>query len=488
MITFQTQNDNVRMSVMTNLQARNPYTGEWDYTFEAASPADVKATCDRVRANQPAWEAAGLEARIAVLDAFASVCEKNFDAIYDALKTDTGRAMIAQYEAGMIRGVLERLTDDCRQMLADPPARPTMGPGIEGSGQWVAYGVLGNISPWNFPLILSLVDTFPALLSGNAAVIKPSEVTPRWVAPFLDCIKQVPELYNVFDIVCGAGDVGAELINHVDVIAFTGSVKTGRIVAEACAKNFIPCFTELGGKDPAIVLESANIDAATSGVLRASVAATGQACQSLERVYVAAPVYDAFVEKIVAKAGEVTLNTHQLEQGHIGPLIFEKQAETIQSHLDDALAKGAKVLHGGEIINQGGLWIEPTILVDVTQNMKVITDETFGPVIPITKFDKVEDAIAMANDTVYGLSGSVYGDTEDAMPIARQMNGGAISINDGSLTAFVHDVESEVFGLSGMGGTRFGPEGVRRFVRRKAILNNTFGPLDVNGEPVPLSS
>lgn len=472
---------------MTVISVRNPYTGEHDYEFTQATAEEIKGICARLRQNQPEWEALGLEGRIAVMDKLKDAMAERFDALYQAVKTDTGRSEIAQLEAGWIPNILERLYGDARAMLPETEPRAAMLPGIEASNQYVPYQLVGNISPWNFPLLLSMVDTLPALICGSAVVLKPSEVTPRFAEPFADAIAAVPELEKVFRIILGPGETGAELINHVDIVAFTGSVRTGRKVAENAARNFIPVFLELGGKDPAVVLESANVDVATSSILRTSVGATGQACQSLERIYVAEPIYDEFVDKIVDKAQKVTLNTHQLEQGHIGPLIFEKQADTIEEHLEDAKAKGAKVLTGGKIIRNGGNWIEPTVLVDVTQDMKVITDETFGPVIPISKFKNVEEAIFLANDTRYGLSASVYGAPDEAYPVARQLNGGAVSINEGSLTAYVHDTEHESFGFSGMGGTRFGPEGIRRFIRRKALFNSTQGVRDINGEFVPLA-
>ncbi len=472
---------------MTIISVRNPYTGEHDYEFTQTMSDEIKGVCARLRQNQPEWEARGLEDRIGVMDKFKSAMNARRDELYEALKKDTGRSNIAQLEAGWISNILERLYTDARNMLPETEPRETALPGVRASSQYVPYQLVGNISPWNFPLLLSMVDTLPALICGSAVVLKPSEVTPRFAEPFADAIAAVPELEKVFRIILGPGETGAELINHVDLVAFTGSVRTGRKVAENAARNFIPAFLELGGKDPAIVLSSANVDVAVSSILRNSVAATGQACQSLERVYVAESIYDEFVEKIVEKAQRVTLNTRQLEQGHIGPLIFEKQADTIVEHLDDAKAKGAKVLTGGKVIGKGGNWIEPTVLVDVTQDMKIIADETFGPVIPISKFKNVDEAIFLANDTRYGLSASVYGAPDEALPVARQLNGGAVSINEGSLSAYVHDTEFEPFGFSGMGGTRFGPEGIRRFVRRKALFNATQGVRDINGDFIPLN-
>lgn len=472
---------------MTVISVRNAYTGEYDYEFTQATADEVRETCARVRGGQAEWAALGVEGRIAVLQEFAAAVTENFAAIAGALKTDEARAAIAEYEVAYLTPLVERMAGDARKMLVDPAPRPAMLPGIEGSGQWVPYEVIGCIGPWNFPFLLIMVDAVPALLAGSAVVAKPSEVNPRFVEPVRAALAQVPKLARVFDFVMGPGETGAELINHVDLVVFTGSVRTGRIVGEAAARNFIPAFLELGGKDPAIVLESANIEAATSCVLRASVGATGQACQSLERIYVADSIYDEFVGKVVEKAKGVTLNIDKLEQGHLGPLIFDKQASIIQDHLDDAVAKGAKILTGGKIIEKGGKWIEPTVLTDVNHDMKVMTEETFGPVIPIMKFKTVDEAVALANDTIYGLSGSVFaGSTEEAMAVARRMNAGAISINDGSLTAFVNDVPNEAFGFSGLGGTRFGSEGILRFVRLKSFLNNVVGPTDVNNEIVPL--
>ncbi|MBL8628322.1 MAG: aldehyde dehydrogenase family protein [Rhodospirillaceae bacterium] len=466
--------------------ARNPRTGVHDYQCEHTTSAELDEIVKRLRKTQPVWAALKVEERFKALQDFVSAVEKNGEKVLAALKADTGRVRIAQLEFHALRSVLDRVGADARAMLVDVPAKPTMVPHIHGSGHYVPYGIMGNITPWNFPLLLSFIDTFPALIAGNAVVIKPSEVTPRWVDPIREALKEVPAVNDVLVFARGPGDTGAALIERVDFVSFTGSVRTGRKVAEAAARRFIPVFLELGGKDPAVVLASANVDMATSGILRATVAATGQACQSLERVYVARPIYDQFVAQITEKAKAVTIDMDDAENGFVGPFIFDRQAEIVADHVRDAVAKGAKVLTGGELLSKGGKWMRPTVIVDVNHKMKVMTEETFGPVIPIMPFDTVDEAVGLANDTVYGLSASVYGDEADAMPVARRLNGGAVSINDGSLTAMVQDTAHESFGLSGMGASRFGPEGVLRYVRRKALLNNTKGPMDVGGKIVPL--
>ncbi len=467
--------------------ARNPRTGVHDYQCEHTTAAELDDIVKRLRVNQPAWAALTLERRLDALDQFIAAVERHKGDIFSALKTDTGRVRIANLELGALGGQLKRIAADARAMLGDIPARPTMIPHIHGSGHYVPYGIMGNITPWNFPLLLSFIDTFPALAAGNAVIIKPSEVTPRWVEPLRKALKEVPAVENILVFARGPGDTGAALIERVDLVSFTGSVRTGRKVAEAAAKRFIPAFLELGGKDPAVVLASANVDLAAASILRASVSATGQACQSLERVYVARPIYDAFVQKLVEKAKATTLDIDDADKGFVGPFIFERQADVVADHLKDAVAKGAKILCGGEIITKGGKWLAPTVLVDVNHKMKVMTEETFGPVIPVMPFDSLDEGIALANDTTYGLSASVFAATaEEAMPVARRLNAGAISINDGSLTAMIQDVAHESFRFSGIGPTRFGAEGILRYMRRKAVLTNTLGPMDVTGQLIKL--
>jgi acyl-CoA reductase-like NAD-dependent aldehyde dehydrogenase len=331
--------------------------------------------------------------------------------------------------------------------------------------------LVGVISPWNFPFLLSVLDSVAALVAGCAVIVKPSEVTPRFVAPVRESLAEFPELSSVFAWVTGDGRTGAELIGEVDAVCFTGSVATGRKVAESCARHFIPAFLELGGKDPAIVLGSADVGRAADIVLRASVQATGQACQSLERVYVDERIYPRFVAALVERARAVQLNYPDIHRGQIGPLIFARQAEIIADHLADARAKGAQVLCGGEIeTHGGGLWIRPTVLTGVSHDMKVMREETFGPLMPVMSYRTVDEAVALANDSEYGLTAAVIGDEQEAIAVARRLEAGAVSINDGALTTEVFDAEKNAFRMSGLGASRMGPSGVLRFLRRKALL------------------
>ena len=335
--------------------------------------------------------------------------------------------------------------------------------------------MVGVISPWNFPLLLSTIDTIPALLAGCAVIVKPSEIAPRFIQPLMETIASVPKLRDVLAYVEGAGDTGAALIEGVDLVCFTGSVATGRKVAEAAARRFIPTFLELGGKDPAIALASADLELATSAILWGSVVSTGQSCLSIERVYVAESIFDNFVEKLVEKAQRIPLAYPYLEDGEIGPIIAERQADIIAEHLSDAVEKGAFV-HCGGLIEEldGGLWCRPTVLTHVNHSMKVMTEETFGPIMPVMPFSTVEEAIALANDTIYGLSAAVFaGSQAEALEVARHIDAGAININDAGLTAIMHEAEKNAFKFSGMGGSRMGAAALKRFMRKKAFLIKT---------------
>jgi acyl-CoA reductase-like NAD-dependent aldehyde dehydrogenase len=424
-----------------------------------------------MRAAQPAWQALGAEGRAKILEAWSQAMIAGAEPILDALAADTGRYLIGMAELHGVPGMVARWKEAAPRLLDVSGERDSATPGVGVRDNWVPLGLVGVISPWNFPLLLSMIDAMPALAAGCAVIVKPSEVTPRFAEPLMESIEQFPELAAVFRFVPGDGATGAALIDEVDAIAFTGSVKTGRIVAEACARRFIPAFLELGGKDPCIVLASADPADAARIVLRASVQATGQACQSLERVYVHESIYDDFISALTDGASALDLNYPDIHQGHIGPLIFGQQAEIIRSHLDDAKARGAKVLTGGQIEEHGGgLWIRPTVVVNVDHSMQLMRDETFGPVIPVMSYKEVDDAIRLANDTDYGLSAAVLGEAAEADRVARQLNAGAVSINDGGMTTEVHDATHDAFGYSGMGVSRMGQSGLMRYLRRKALL------------------
>ncbi len=465
---------------MTILQARDPRTGAHDYEFEATSPDSLARTANRLRAAGQDWQALGLDGRMAKLGELSDALGRHQDAIVDRLSIDTGRRKIAGQEVEGTIGAIFGWLAQAPHLLPDGWTEGRRNPAIRHAPQFVPYTLVGVISPWNFPLTLSMIDTIPALLAGCTVMIKPSEVTPRFVEPVMRAIEEAG-LQDVLTFVQGDGFTGGALIDHVDTVCFTGSVATGRKVAAAAAGNMIPAFLELGGKDPLIILESSDLDKATDAAMRGSVLSTGQACQSIERIYVAQSIHDAFVEKLVEKAKAVELNWPDIGRGHIGPIIFERQAETLQAHIDDAIARGATVLTGGQVENHGGgKWLKPTVISGVTHDMAVMREETFGPILPVMSFDTVEEAIALANDTEFGLSAAVFAGTlEEAESVGRQIEAGGVSLNDAALTALFHEAEKHSFKLSGMGGSRMGPAGFQRFLRRKALIANTAAPAPI---------
>ncbi len=464
------------------MKARNPRTGEEDYQFAASTREEVAAEAARLRAAQAGWEASGSAARAAVLHRFADAIEAHTPAIAAALSIDTGRRAIAWIEVQGAAGNIRRWAARGPELFAslERGPKPSALPGIEIVTEWSAFPLFGAIAPWNFPVILAHIDAVPALMAGCAALVKPSEVTPRFVEPMRAVLAEVPELPLAY--ILGGPEAGQALIEEVDYVCFTGSTATGRKVAEAAARRLIPANLELGGKDPMIITASADPHWAASVALRSSIVATGQACQSIERIYVARAIAEPFLAALVAAAEAVELTWPDADRGHIGPFIFPAQADKVQTQLDAARAQGAAVLTGGMVETLGGgKYLRPTILTGVTPDMAVMREETFGPVLPVTVFDDLEAAIALANDSAYGLSAAVLaGSIEEAAAIAPRLDAGAISLQDGALTSMVGDAANQSRGASGLGPSRMGDTGLTRFLREQAHIRQQGTPLPID--------
>lgn len=456
------------------IEVRNPRTGKFDYVIVPPPPKLLSQQCHRLRRGQIAWQEIGIEGRIEALKQWQQAILSDRQKLTDALVTDTGRLSTSVSEIDSLLNSIDRWCNLAPQLLQET-AKNTSIPFISLQQTAVPYTLIGIISPWNFPLLLSTIDTIPALLAGCAVIVKPSEITPRFAAPLMNTLNTVPQLRDVLNFVEGAGQTGAALIEDVDLICFTGSVETGRIVAETAARNFIPAYLELGGKDPAIVLESADLDLATSAILWGSVVNTGQSCLSIERIYVAESIFERFYHQLVAKAHNLQLAYPTVESGEIGPIISEKQAVIINEHLHDAIDKGAIIHCGGKVEEiGGGWWCRPTVITNVNHSMKIMTEETFGPMMPTMSFSTIEEAIDLANDSIYGLSAAIFSEsTELALEIGMQLDVGAISINDAGLTAMMYEGEKNSFKFSGLGGSRMGASGFKRFLRKKAFLIKT---------------
>ncbi len=465
------------------LSIRNPRTGEYDYQLEIHDGIDITQFTRRARRVQGTWNSSGLSYRIEVMQKWISAIEEEEEALVEQLSIDTGRVKVARLEVKSILGLMRGWCFRAPQVLQESPTRPSANnPKVHIIQQLIPYPVVGVISPWNFPLLLGMIDTIPALLAGSTVLLKPSEVTPRFIAVLERTIAAVPELKNVIRLVRGGAEAGKFVVLNVDAICFTGSVATGKAIAQICAERFIPAFLELGGKDPAIVLADADLESATDAILRSAVGVSGQACQSIERVYVEVDIFPAFLDMIIAKAKAVTLNAEEISRGHLGPIIFEQQAHKIQAQIDNAVAHGAVIQCGGQVEQiGGGWWCAPTVLSGVHSNMELMKEETFGPLIPVIPFQGIEMALQLANDSRFGLSGSVFSqDIEKAKAIAASLEVGAVSINDGSLTNQVFDAEKNSFKDSGINGSRMGDAGLLRFLRKKAILIQTATPQSID--------
>jgi succinate-semialdehyde dehydrogenase/glutarate-semialdehyde dehydrogenase len=467
-----------------NIPVRNPRTGDTDFTFSAASAQEVAEKAARLRRNQKAWAARPIAERIGIMRRWVVELLAHARAIGAADGADTGGCHTSQFTAFIAVANINGWCEDAEAVLtrAQVSGPSLTMPTVNIQSQLVPYPLVGVISPWNAPMMLSLLDAVPALLAGSAVLLKPSEVTPRFVEPLLHTVGKVPELAEMFDVVLGDGRTGQDVVANVDLICFTGSVPNGRKVAVACAERLIPCFLELGGKDPAIVTADADIERATTAVLRGGVYATGQVCYSVERVYVHESIHDRFVEALVRKAEQVRLNDANPLEGHIGPFIFVRQPEIVESHLKDAVARGAKVLTGGvtETLG-GGLYMRPTVVTDVDHTMRLMREETFGPILPVMRFRTVEEAVALANDTDFGLTASVIAASEaEGIRIAQQVNAGSVFVQDTFLTfAKLRKIGTHSFGVSGLGGSRTGPDSIMRFLRRKAIMSNHGAPASI---------
>ncbi|MBS7777245.1 aldehyde dehydrogenase family protein [Acidovorax sp. CCYZU-2555] len=459
-----------------SIPVRNPRTGQYDFQLVSTEPTALPALAQELRANQSHWESLGLEGRLEVLDAWRKVYLESYDEILAALVADTGRLGESQREMQRLPSSIDKLAIMAREAFKERSLHLRSMQSVQVSGGFSPFQLVGVISPWNFPLSSSLLDTIPALIAGCTAIVKPSEITPRFVEPLVRTLQKVPEMHAVLRYVQGDQHIGAALITQVDAVCFTGSVPTGQKVAEAAGRAFIPAFLELGGKDPAIVTASADIDKAAAALLAGATANAGQVCVSIERIYVAKPILDAFVQRLVEKAGALKIAHPTVNDGTLGPIILERQAHGINRHLEDAQSKGAKIECGGMVTQRDGGWYAPaTVVTGVDHSMALMTEETFGPIMPVMPYDTVDEAVALANDSIYGLSGAVFaGSADEAMAIARRMQVGAVSINSTGLgTAAIGegDVhEKNAFKRSGLAGSRLGYDSITRFMRKKAYL------------------
>jgi acyl-CoA reductase-like NAD-dependent aldehyde dehydrogenase len=459
------------------LEVLNPATGETIANLPVDGPEAVAATVARVRAAQPDWEAMGIEGRYHWLGKLRDWILDNGDQVLDTMQLETGKVRAdASNEPAYLADTINFYGTQAAKFIGEESVRPHS-PLLAAKKlrvQYRPYPVVGIISPWNFPLILSLGDAIPALMAGAAVVVKPSEFTPLGIAEIADAWKHEIGGPDIFDVVQGIGETGGALVDNVDYVQFTGSDRTGRQVMARAAETLTPVSLELGGKDPMIVLADADIDRAANAAAWGGMFNSGQVCISVERIYVEEPAYDEFVAKLVKEVGGIRQGADDARNPKdVGAMTSPNQTAIVEGQVDDALADGARALTGGKRVPGPGDYFEPTVLVDVDHSMKVMRDETFGPVVGVMKVRDTEEALRLANDTRYGLSGSVFGERGNAERVARRIECGAVNVNDVLVSYFASDVPMGGWKESGI-GYRHGAQGIRKFCRTESLVITRF--------------
>jgi acyl-CoA reductase-like NAD-dependent aldehyde dehydrogenase len=402
------------------------------------SEDEVKAAVRRARAVQPAWEALGFNERARLLHKAARAMLERRDQVIEIMHREIGkfRVEILMGEALAPMDLLTNWIKVARPFLAPRklPISQLAFPGKRGTVDVLPRGVVGIIAPWNFPLAYYFKPVYPALLAGNAVVVKPSEHSPRTADWFIGILAEfLPP--SVIQCVHGDGEAGRRLIRAgLDALVFTGSIPTGRDVVRQCAEQMIPVSVELGGKDPALVLDDCDLDRTVAGVMQWALNNVGQSCGAIERVYVTPKIADRFVTQLAAAVARLRTGPPDDPTVDIAPVAVARQLEVIEAHVNDAIARGAKLLCGGKRFG-AGLGYEPTVLDHCDHTMKVVTDETFGPVIPILRVKDEQEAIAQANDSIYGLNASVWTtDLARGERIARRLEAGTVLVNNHAVT------------------------------------------------------
>jgi succinate-semialdehyde dehydrogenase/glutarate-semialdehyde dehydrogenase len=430
-----------------------PATGKSFPPLPVASARDVREAVSAARQAQPAWAALGFRKREQILLRFQKELVKAQDEVADVLVRETGKPRYEAFttEIFTVADLTGFYARRAETLLADEPIPLHLFVHKKSLLRYSPRGVIGVISPWNFPFSIPVGDVVMALAAGNAVVLKPSEFTPLIALKARELFDRAGLPGDVFRVVVGKGATGTSLVETADMVVFTGSVPTGRKIARACGERLIPCILELGGKDAAVVLSDADLDRAARTISWGAFANSGQICASVERVYVQRDVAPAFQEKVVGLAKSLRQGDPANGMVDLGAMVTEAQLQKVTAQVEQAKTAGAKVLTGGAPLEGPGRYYPPTIVTDVRPDMDLMREETFGPILPITVVENDAEAVKMANDSPYGLSAYVFGRKAHAERVADQLMAGTVMVNE---VVYTHGMPETPWGgvkTSGLG-------------------------------------
>jgi succinate-semialdehyde dehydrogenase/glutarate-semialdehyde dehydrogenase len=464
-----------------SLAVESPFDAETVGEVPACSPDDVRDAFDRARAARAEWADRPLSERIAVFEEFHGRVLDEQSSLLDVVQAETGKARLdAHEEAVDVAATARYYANHARSYLASRRRTGAVPLLTRTTEHRKPVGVVGVISPWNYPLTLSISDAVPALLAGNAVVCKPDEGTPFTALRIRELLVESGLPADLFAVVTGRGDeLGEALVSASDYVCFTGSTEVGRTVAATAGRNLVDCSLELGGKNPMLVLADADVDAAAENAAHACFSNAGQLCLSVERIYVDAEVREAFLDAFVREARRLTLGAGYDFDYDVGTLTSAAQLEKVEAHVEDAAEKGASVLTGGRRREDVGPYAyEPTVLTDVTEEMTCATEETFGPVVAVYEASGIADAVERANEGPHGLNASVWsGDTARAEQVAERVDAGTVNVNDGYAAAWA-SLDAPMGGVGDSGiGRRHGEVGMTRFTESQTVATQRGRPL-----------